>query len=272
MLPVDVYAIAIILWQLWFKQVPFADKRSFHLIIAFVMSGKRPSLTGAVKGKPVEEEDRSGSSPVIPKVLASLIEACWRQEPKQRPRMASVFASFKDDVESAVQAFVDTNVEVKNKEAPGSPAQELTRPPFLTQHSGHLVGNPSSLTTTTMPTAAFKAFLTDLGLEKFGAKLVALGITDVEMLSDREICDDDSLTKKVGMTKLEIRKMRTIIESAGTGPTMTRMKVAQAASPAAQKKENVKLFFSQQNEDSRDRSGDKSGKSGAQNQAPGTTI
>jgi hypothetical protein len=206
---------------------------------------------------------------VIPKVLSNLIEACWRQEPKQRPRMASVFASFKDDVEPAVGAFVDTNIEVKNERALGAPAEGLTRGP-PTEDDGTLVDSSSSVTST-IPTVAFNAFLKDLGLDKYGAKLVDLGITDVEMLSDREICDDDTLALKVGMSKIEIRKLRGQVESAGTGPTVTNMKVAQAASPAAQK-ENAELFFSSQNEDSRDRSGDKSGKSGAQNQAPGTTI
>ena len=44
MLAIDVYALGVILWQLWFKQVPFAGK-SIHNVISLVMRGNRPPLT-----------------------------------------------------------------------------------------------------------------------------------------------------------------------------------------------------------------------------------
>ena len=40
MLAVDVYALAVILWQLWYKTSPFPGK-SIHTVISVVMRGKR---------------------------------------------------------------------------------------------------------------------------------------------------------------------------------------------------------------------------------------
>ena len=50
-------------------------------------------------------------------------------------------------------------------------------------------------------TLAFEAFLEGAGLDRsFDPKLAAVGITDGEALCDPEICDDDTLRMKVGMT------------------------------------------------------------------------
>ena len=40
-LPVDIYALGIIMWQLWFKQTPWKNKSVFGIINA-VVRGKRP--------------------------------------------------------------------------------------------------------------------------------------------------------------------------------------------------------------------------------------
>ena len=206
MLAVDIYALGIILWQLWFKQAPFADK-GVHVIIAHVMIGKRLSLTGAAKGSGKTGAD----SPLPPKALSDLIQACWHHEAGKRPTINEVYAKFKDEVAPAIQAL-DKDI---GASAPAIQALAAD-------------GDPGNKAAT-----ALRDFLGQLGLEKHKAKLAALGITDVETLSDREICDDATMLKKVGMSKLEVRKLRTAIEVQGTGPTMMK-KQAQAASVAKQ--------------------------------------
>ena len=197
MLAVDIYAIAVILWQLWFKQVPYSGK-GVHQIITFVMRGKRPSLTGAVKGNgTTDDADQTAGRPDTPQALSDLIEACWRQEASERPTITEVYATFKDEVVPAVEALSKGAPALPSSKAGGAAAAELL-----------------------VDSATMWEFLEAPGLQRFAAPLAALGITDVEMLSDREICDDDTLTQKVGMTKTDIRKLRLLIESTGTGPTM----------------------------------------------------
>ena len=50
---------------------------------------------------------------------------------------------------------------------------------------------------------------------------------------DVELLDDDTLTNGVGLSKLEIRKLRALIKDKGTGPTMMKVKVASTAKGAA---------------------------------------
>jgi hypothetical protein len=52
---------------------------------------------------------------------------------------------------------------------------------------------------------------------------------------DVELLDDDTLTNGVGLSKLEIRKLRALIKDKGTGPTMMKVKVASNAKGAADK-------------------------------------
>ena len=45
-LAVDIYALGIILWQLWFKQTPFASV-NHHVLISMVTRDQRPPLPTA---------------------------------------------------------------------------------------------------------------------------------------------------------------------------------------------------------------------------------
>lgn len=81
----DVYSVGVILWHLWFKQVPFIGKGN-KAIIDHVLRGKRQNLKG--------EPGPGPRSPPPPRALASLIERCWEQEPSKRPTMAQVLEHF----------------------------------------------------------------------------------------------------------------------------------------------------------------------------------
>ena len=52
-------------------------------------------------------------------------------------------------------------------------------------------------------------------LLKYEARLVLFGFTDLETLLDREVLDDATLAKDVGMTKLDIRKFRALLQRDG---------------------------------------------------------
>jgi len=73
---IDVYAFAIMLWELWTGDVPYAEMRTMSAIETYVSRGGRPSLAdGCDKNKFVR----------WPRELKMLIEQCWFQKPNRRP-------------------------------------------------------------------------------------------------------------------------------------------------------------------------------------------
>jgi serine/threonine protein kinase len=77
----DIFAIGVIMWQLWFKAVPFEGK-STHKIMNLLLKGKRMPL----------EATATAAAP--DPTLSVLIEKCWSQEPSLRPTIDQVFESF----------------------------------------------------------------------------------------------------------------------------------------------------------------------------------
>jgi len=63
---------------------------------------------------------------------------------------------------------------------------------------------------------SFAEFLVDAKLEKHQGRFEEMGITDLEMLADPDICDDPIL-KDVGLSKVAIRKLRGKIEARAAG-------------------------------------------------------
>ena len=77
------------------------------------------------------------------------------------------------------------------------------------------------LTRSSKASSALVAFLKGAGdLDKYAAKLAEHGFGEVESLTDREVLDDDTLAHVIGMTRVDIRKLRAHIESVGASPTM----------------------------------------------------
>ncbi len=77
----DVYALAIIMWQLWYKTRPYKGIGT-HALILQIMSFKRPLFEG---------EPEQGPPPPLP--LMKLIQACWDQNPEKRPSATHVLRS-----------------------------------------------------------------------------------------------------------------------------------------------------------------------------------
>jgi len=89
MLAVDVFAIGVIVWQLWFQAVPFKNK-SVHKILSSVLKGKRPAL----------DHDANRIPPIQ---LAALITACWAHDFQDRPKIEDIYAQFDEEIAPMIQ-------------------------------------------------------------------------------------------------------------------------------------------------------------------------
>ncbi|KAI3651988.1 hypothetical protein MP228_003291 [Amoeboaphelidium protococcarum] len=77
--PVDVYAFAVMVWELLERKVPF-HKLSNKEVEAKVRGGERPAISPQYKvdGKPYEGNRHYT-------LITKLIDICWRQDPRERP-------------------------------------------------------------------------------------------------------------------------------------------------------------------------------------------
>ena len=74
---VDVYSFGVLLWEMLTGITPFNGMTPFQIMNAVCQNAQRP---------PIPED--------TPEELTSLIEACWAQEPKDRPSFEKVFQQF----------------------------------------------------------------------------------------------------------------------------------------------------------------------------------
>jgi hypothetical protein len=91
LLAADVYALGVLLWQLWFRAAPYEGFDAAR-IVKHVKRRKRLPFV-----------DAPGEAP-IPASLRALIEACWAHEPEARPTAAAALARFSTEVAPAVLA------------------------------------------------------------------------------------------------------------------------------------------------------------------------
>jgi serine/threonine protein kinase len=96
MLPLDVYAIGIILVQLWTKRAPWRDKSPLQ-IMSKVMHGKRPPFIGF--------KDDMPEPPLPAPELKKLIKDCWNVKSSDRPDMNTVFSRFEKEVLPGIDEF-----------------------------------------------------------------------------------------------------------------------------------------------------------------------
>lgn len=108
MLAVDVYAIGIIMWQLWFRSVPFSGK-SVHKILSSVCKGKRPSL------------DHDPEDP-LPLSLAALVQECWSQEQEDRPSVDTIFATFDEQISPTIEDDIEADLRTTDHGQNGTPS------------------------------------------------------------------------------------------------------------------------------------------------------
>jgi hypothetical protein len=204
LLKIDVYALGVILWQLWFKLQPYAGM-SLHKILHQVMKGKRLSLLPEPRTRNERDSVTVGHL-LPPPALAALIGRCWAQDPAARPPLAEVFEAF----QAALPAVRALPGEIGSREigsgegnsssgdslgVAGSVVGQTTNQAQLAAAlaAEQLIGNNGSVdgsggggaARTTKGATAMAAFLGAAGLGKHAPALVALGFTDVETLSDR---------------------------------------------------------------------------------------
>jgi len=77
---VDVYAFAIVCWELLEMKEPWADNRSLHSLSDLndaVLRGVRPKISPASKRE-------------APKAYLDLILKCWDPKPQRRPGFGSI--------------------------------------------------------------------------------------------------------------------------------------------------------------------------------------
>ena len=86
----DIYSYAMILYELVTLRYPFSECTDQKLIQFRVMNRKRPTL----------DEN-------TPEPIATMIQRCWAQDPRERPSFAEIMAQFKDEL----CLFPDTNLE-----------------------------------------------------------------------------------------------------------------------------------------------------------------
>jgi serine/threonine protein kinase len=105
-LAVDVFALGIILWELWMRALPWEGKSVHKIVMLVGQKGKRPAFdmtsspNGLLKGTNMDPKGK----PIPPDSLVSLISACWAQLFVQRPSVHKVLESFEADVVPAIEA------------------------------------------------------------------------------------------------------------------------------------------------------------------------
>jgi hypothetical protein len=199
LLKIDVYALGVIFWQLWFKLQPYAGM-SLHKILHQVMKGKRLSLLPEPRTRNERDSVTVGHL-LPPPALAALIGRCWAQDPAARPPLAEVFEAFQAAL-PAVRALPGEigSRKIGSGEGNSSSGGSLgVAGSFVGQTTNQarlaaaftaeqLSGNNGSAdggggaARTTKGATAMAAFLGDAGLGKHAPALVALGFTDVETL------------------------------------------------------------------------------------------
>ena len=226
MLAVDIYALGVICAQLWLKAAPF-ENIGVHKIMSMVLRGKRPSLEVGTKTVPA-------SHPAPPEPLVRFITGCWAQNSNARPTVRDAFDAFRDEV---VPSVADLPVDISG--AASAASEEVA------------LGSPGSASPASGP---IQAFLQRVGLERHADKLAEQGFAELEILCDKELLDDETLIEVesssaaeislpryclyfflslkivhfsvviqvIGMSKVEVRRLRALVIKEGVTPTMVR--------------------------------------------------
>ena len=109
---VDLYALGVILWQLWFKiQNPWGKNKQVHSIMRLVVKGKRPPMRPkpSVYAKEGIITDPARMPPPPPDSLLNLIEQCWAQTPDARPNVEAVFSTFHAEVQPQLAGAIGSS-------------------------------------------------------------------------------------------------------------------------------------------------------------------
>jgi len=125
---IDVYSYAIVLWELFCFQKPYANSDPVKLPYQVALESKRPPL-----------------APHIPQKFANLMDRCWHGDPEQRPEFTEIcdtLASFLKgdtlniDLDSPVDVTAISNDLYKMKSAALRLGSNINIPGAITEDSG----------------------------------------------------------------------------------------------------------------------------------------
>ena len=150
----DVYSLAIMLWQLWYRKEPWKGM-STHKIYAKLIKGKRPAF----------------DDPAPPPPLRSIIEHMWHQDHATRPTLREACVIFEKDVYREIRSIQDE---------PDTPN------PFATPGGAVMPASPSLSSSFEAPTTP------PLGFDSTPAKEEPGGVTKKEGAAASEEEEDDA--------------------------------------------------------------------------------
>lgn len=172
----DIYAVGIMLWQLWFQQAPFAGF-SLQKLILQVALGLRPPVNGGAGSEPLE--------PAPPPQLVELMQQCWAADPKARPTVDDALETFFVSVAPAVRKMEQVTGSFGRAAQPAEAAQAAQAREGSTLETCAPDEDQSEEQKAAL--ASFVTFLESAGLGQFIAVLLDVGCFDIETLCDPEV-------------------------------------------------------------------------------------
>jgi hypothetical protein len=261
LLAIDVYALAIIMWELWYRIAPFKGI-PVRRFTAHVVAGKRLPLI-----------DVDGIEP-MPKLLKELIESCWAQDVSHRPDAVGVVRAFEaafprasggrvpEGTANTIGAVTDFRPKTtlrRPKPVTRKPATKNGKP--VTERGKRMgegecltSGNDAQAESTDPPMATIGrraqsvvAFLEGIGLEKFRSAFLEYGFTDLDMLGDTDTLDDETLLKVIGLRRKELLTFRAGLaafqdKNPTVMPTRTKARLQEARQRAGKPEPTVSPF------------------------------
>jgi len=107
----DVFALGVLLWELWSRRSPWAGVGS-HALVGKVLRGKRPSLDHASPGRPsVEEGALPHPAAALAPALAALLDDCWAANPLARPSARDLIRRFDAHVGPELRAVTAADLD-----------------------------------------------------------------------------------------------------------------------------------------------------------------
>ena len=107
----DLFALGVLLWELWSRRSPWAGVGS-HALVGKVLRGKRPSLDHASPGRPsVEEGALPHPAAALAPALAALLDDCWAADPLARPSARDLFRRFDAHVGPELRAVTAADLD-----------------------------------------------------------------------------------------------------------------------------------------------------------------
>mmetsp|Transcript_64339 Transcript_64339/g.120658 ORF Transcript_64339/g.120658 Transcript_64339/m.120658 type:complete len:253 (-) Transcript_64339:83-841(-) len=126
-LAVDIYAVGVILWELWMRQLPWKGKGVHNIVLLVGEKGKRPKfdMSSCPKGLLRDSNKDNKGKPVPPNAVTALISECWAQLFVHRPNITTVLETFDSKVVPAIEAAkaLQAQAEVDMQKAAENAAQ-----------------------------------------------------------------------------------------------------------------------------------------------------